>query len=1206
MREVSTRGQTADDASLLLAAVKAAWRLDLFDETHALAERALEAGQVAAAPANQMTRAALIGAVALGAANRFDEALALFERAGEYANRVDDDACLFEYHINHGKVLTDAGRDAEALTQFRRAERYAGAVSDEFQGALDLNTGAVLSNLGDEEGALAAYRRALPRVGRETRPAVLTNIGNALRGMKRYDEALGSYETALAEAGDDRPRLLGPLLSNLARVLAALGRDTEALAHFERALDIRRRSGDRVGQATTLNQMGRLLFGTKQGERALQAVCEAESILEELGHPDVEESRELRALIEPALAAERSPSTYVAAIIQELLKAPSPQALAAVLGRHPQPLWGSLAEQLAAVEQSPSVSDDLRTAVAVRRAFVAQCARDGIESAMASLDASARERQEHAQLVARLVDEPGWLGKKRLVESKFGLFTGTKIAATFDRLAAAHAERPGIVQALAVHRQLIDRCRADGVDLAFAMFLGKDLEPLVEALIQSGRWGESRVLVGVHQDVLLSAEGLALFDRLAEHTTEPDPLARVKLHRDLLRRCAEVGVDEAFDEIEGSEANVGGQKLVLLSVDLGPQSSDESGKAASNIVQLQRTIDMLDGAVQPLMLAGMKNKLGIAYLDAEDGDPLENARIAARHFADAMALGHREVFPQTYSRCANNMGNALKRIGRLTGSAQDVRGAVEHYRLALDIQRPEFMPSERRRTAENLFYTADELRELLAADADPIALEACTAAMEAVDALAQIGAESAQRDEVESAAWAYWAAAELHMRRSRFGAALEAIERGKARSFLNDVSQAETPVPSIIPADLAARERGARTRLAETRLSNRDGQENRLAIIAARNELDAVYESMAHYAPEYVQYRKAEPPSLESMVRFAADCAPGTVIFEWGVIERSTLLFMLQGGSKDVTAVRLDIGAADIEQFAALSQAEVSHPPDSPDSPIAASLRTVADALFPDAVHELVKEAASLVFVPHRSLHALPLHALPIPWLGDEPLLALKPIEYLPSLAIGQRLIRRRNHGADDAVVLAYGGEAGADAAPFDEEARDVARLLQTTAHVGADAVAATLVAGAGRSRVVHVACHAFHDSSQPMQSGLLLAPGADGQAVFSARHVIEHLTLPGSLVTLSGCETGRSAAGIGDELDGFVRALFAVGASRIVASQWRVDSVSTRTLITGFYEHHVRGLSAQAALRASALALRASPATAHPYYWAPFVTYGV
>jgi len=94
-------------------------------------------------------------------------------------------------------------------------------------------------------------------------------------------------------------------------------------------------------------------------------------------------------------------------------------------------------------------------------------------------------------------------------------------------------------------------------------------------------------------------------------------------------------------------------------------------------------------------------------------------------------------------------------------------------------------------------------------------------------------------------------------------------------------------------------------------------------------------------------------------------------------------------------------------------------------------------------------------------------------------------------------------------------------------------------------------------------------------------------------------------LLTLSACQTGLGGATTEDgrEVEGLAALVARRGASRVIASLWEVEDVSTATLMRELY----RGVEGDArdvprALQRAQAALRSSKAYAHPYYWAGFV----
>ena len=105
-------------------------------------------------------------------------------------------------------------------------------------------------------------------------------------------------------------------------------------------------------------------------------------------------------------------------------------------------------------------------------------------------------------------------------------------------------------------------------------------------------------------------------------------------------------------------------------------------------------------------------------------------------------------------------------------------------------------------------------------------------------------------------------------------------------------------------------------------------------------------------------------------------------------------------------------------------------------------------------------------------------------------------------------------------------------------------------------------------------------------------------------------LTLTADLVVLSACQTALGSGALadvpaGDDWVGLSRAFLSAGAAHVVATLWPVEDRATADLMTRFYERFTAGTDAIGALAAAQRALLAAPATAHPFYWAGFVSVG-
>ncbi len=146
----------------------------------------------------------------------------------------------------------------------------------------------------------------------------------------------------------------------------------------------------------------------------------------------------------------------------------------------------------------------------------------------------------------------------------------------------------------------------------------------------------------------------------------------------------------------------------------------------------------------------------------------------------------------------------------------------------------------------------------------------------------------------------------------------------------------------------------------------------------------------------------------------------------------------------------------------------------------------------------------------------------------------------------------------------------------------------------------------ASHARRWHFAAHALVSDERPQDSGLVLALDADPtEDGFLQVSEIFGLRMPSELVVLSACETALGPRVRGEGVLGLSRAFLFAGARSLVASLWQVEDRSTAELMVGFYERLQRGRHPADALREAKLIFLASPPTAHPFYWAPFILTG-
>lgn len=301
-------------------------------------------------------------------------------------------------------------------------------------------------------------------------------------------------------------------------------------------------------------------------------------------------------------------------------------------------------------------------------------------------------------------------------------------------------------------------------------------------------------------------------------------------------------------------------------------------------------------------------------------------------------------------------------------------------------------------------------------------------------------------------------------------------------------------------------------------------------------------------------------------------------------------------------------GAAQLERLLPLLHAhlqpggwpDIQHPPQQV---IRRLLNKLYNLLIAPVASLLPSSSGTLTIVPYGPMHKLPFHAL---YDGSHFLIERFQIHYLPAsnmlVHVAQRKKERRQLAVDSTVFtkspLVFGYSGNGQMQRTVNEAKMLAEMLDGQCYLEQEATIAHLTEEAGGSPLIHVATHGHSRLDAPNFSYVLLA---DGQL-----NAIDAFSLDLShcqLVTLSGCETGLSLSGGGDEQLGLGRAFLASGADSLVMSLWAVEDNATNELMHHFYHHLLQGDTKSQALRAAQCHLLHSDSFsyAHPYFWAAF-----
>ncbi|MCC7491485.1 MAG: CHAT domain-containing protein [Fimbriimonadaceae bacterium] len=433
--------------------------------------------------------------------------------------------------------------------------------------------------------------------------------------------------------------------------------------------------------------------------------------------------------------------------------------------------------------------------------------------------------------------------------------------------------------------------------------------------------------------------------------------------------------------------------------------------------------------------------------------------------------------------------------------------------------------------------------------------------------------------------------------------ALAVMQRAKARSLVDAVSLAELPSADA-DASWLQRERDLAARLHE--LLTDDAPRAGAAayqtwvadLAAARQELLDLHLGLAVAAPEEAALRGLAPTALDAAALRRLLPRDALLLETFTEGDDLTLLAL---GQEVLQLVHLPGRLPQVREALAryesnlvlLCQAGTERL-----AQVGPGLVTGAEAdlaelydLLLAPLADIVDSVERLVIAPHGPLWGIPWAALHD---GLDLLVETHALGLVPSAAVLARLATRP--AASVGGGLAVGG-AREHLAAVEAELRAVSGVLDTVLLRGAAATREAVLAASQQVGLVHFCGHAVFRPESPLFSALRLE---NGELITAAD--LYRCRLPGSLVTLAACETGRQGTATA-ELVGLARAFLHAGARQVIASLWWAPDAATGHLMASFYEHWRATRDPAAALAAAQREVRRS--TLHPFFWAGFAVIG-
>jgi CHAT domain-containing protein len=232
-------------------------------------------------------------------------------------------------------------------------------------------------------------------------------------------------------------------------------------------------------------------------------------------------------------------------------------------------------------------------------------------------------------------------------------------------------------------------------------------------------------------------------------------------------------------------------------------------------------------------------------------------------------------------------------------------------------------------------------------------------------------------------------------------------------------------------------------------------------------------------------------------------------------------------------------------------------------------LETLSSALQLPRILAELSEIQQLILIPHRELHLIPLHALPVslpsPSGGEGQCLQDGfPVQYAPSCQILNNLQQRPPLNRETVPFFAIQNptedldyaEWGVELLRRQFSPHQVLRRDQATLDNFTQPQTQTFLE---QSHAVHFGCHGEFDQRNPLNAHLRLA----NQEKLTFLDIFNGLNIPlCRLLLLSACKTGLVETSDTDDYVGLSSAFFYAGARTVVASLWNVDELAA-TLVT-------------------------------------------
>lgn len=390
---------------------------------------------------------------------------------------------------------------------------------------------------------------------------------------------------------------------------------------------------------------------------------------------------------------------------------------------------------------------------------------------------------------------------------------------------------------------------------------------------------------------------------------------------------------------------------------------EKSQNIEKAIAAYQDVLKELTSEASPKGWGATCNNLGIAYGQRIQGNQAENLKTALHYFEETHKIYTPEADPENWAQLQGNLGIVYERQGQ-------VDKAIESFRAALKIYTPTTFPIDCLGVGWNFGNMAFEAGRWAEA------LEGYQVAIEAVEQSRFWSVSEKRRQEIlEEAIGVYARIVQTFINNGQQYKAIEYVERSKARNLVellatrNLYPKGEFPEEVLNELERLRREIAAAERQIDSSSS----------LNVLRQQLDnLITEQIKPIDPTFSLTQRVESLDFYEIHKLLPDNK--TSLIEWYVTPEYIYTFLITPERSQ--PIILPLPSENHQALINCVQSYISSYSQQKDkwqAELSGKLQQLAIILQLEQLISLIPDTCKqLILIPHRFLHLLPLHALPL------------------------------------------------------------------------------------------------------------------------------------------------------------------------------------------------------------------------------------